>query len=103
MMELELEMCPQELGNRNQTAVWRPQGWPRTEEAGSAEQICDTDSERKAADAEPEDHPKLCPQSNKSGNRPRQTQSVRSRHRVARAGYEWWPLCIPSWVARCAS
>jgi hypothetical protein len=58
---------------------------PGTEEAESVEQIWVRDSERKAADAEPEDHPKLCPQSHKSENRPRQTQSVRSRHRVAKA------------------
>jgi hypothetical protein len=77
---MELELCPQVLGDRNQTAVERPQGWPRTKEAGLATQICDRDSERMVADGEHGDHPTLCPQSHKSENQPHQTPSERSRH-----------------------
>jgi hypothetical protein len=73
-------MCPQGLGDRNQTAVERPRGWPRTKEARSAAQICDRDSDRTAADGEHGDHPKLCPQSHRSENQPRQTPSEISRH-----------------------
>jgi hypothetical protein len=42
-----------------------------------------------AADAEPKDHPKLYPQSHRSGSQQRQTMSERSEHQGARAGYEW--------------
>jgi hypothetical protein len=96
-------MWPRELGNRNQTTGWRPQGLPGTEEARLAEQICGIDSERTTADPEHGDHPKLCPLSHKLENQQRQTQSERSRHRVAKVGYEWWPLYIPSSIAVCAS
>jgi hypothetical protein len=84
-----LELCPQELGDISQTEVWRPQGWPRTEESRSAEQICGKGSERMATDAEHGDHPKWCPISHRSESRPRQTQSERLKHQGARARYEW--------------
>jgi hypothetical protein len=87
--QLEQELCPQELGGRNQTVVWRLQGWPRTKEARSIEQRCDKGSVHKAADAEPKDHPTRYLLSHRLGSRPRQTLSERSRHRGARAGYEW--------------
>jgi hypothetical protein len=65
------------MGDRRQTEVERPRGWPGTEEAESAEQIYDRDSERTTANAEHGEHPKLCPQSHRSENRPCQTLSER--------------------------
>jgi hypothetical protein len=65
ILEQELAQDPQALDDRTQRGGVRPQVCPRTVEAESAEQKCDTNSEHKAAVDEHADHPVRCPQSHK--------------------------------------
>jgi hypothetical protein len=61
-------------------------------------QRCGRGSEHTTVDDEHEVHPTQCPQSHISGNRQYQTLSGRPGHLEARAGYEWWTICMPSMV-----
>jgi hypothetical protein len=64
-LEQVLAQDPQALDGRTQRGGVRPQVCPRTVDAESAEQKCDTYSEHKAAVDEHADHPVRFPRSHK--------------------------------------